>query len=366
MTKAADYMQQALQAAARALGRTRPNPVVGCVIVKNHQVVGVGHHVRAGADHAEVAALKMAGKHARGADVYVTLEPCNHVGRTGPCTQALIEAGVKRVFAGMRDPNPIVDGRGKHRLESAGIEVSFGLLHDACARLNEGYIRYICDHRPFVVAKVAQSLDGRVATRTGNSRWISGPESRARSHALRNELDAILVGVGTVLADDPELTCRIPKGRDPVRIILDTHARTPIRAKVVALTQQSGAPTLVVVGPEAPERQCRALEKAGAQVLRCKVRQGHIDLVALLKLLHDRELLTVLVEGGPRVLGGFADAGLIDKLHLFLAPMLIGGDQARSSVAGKGVAELNQASRFERTELTPRGQDLEWVGYLRR
>ncbi len=238
-----DYMRQALAAAELGRGRTRPNPMVGCVVVKSGKVVAIGHHAKAGQPHAEVEALRVAGARARGADVYVTLEPCAHWGRTGPCAQALIAAGVRRVFVGMRDPNPLVHGRGLRALARAGIEVELGVVADECRHLNEAFAHYITTHRPFVVAKVAQSIDGRVATRTGESRWVTSEPARLFGHHLRDACDGILVGSGTVLADDPELTCRLPGGRDPVRIVVDSVARTPPTAKLVRITSTSSAPT---------------------------------------------------------------------------------------------------------------------------
>ena len=361
-----DLMLAALKEASRAIGRTRPNPVVGCVIARGERIVGVGHHVRAGTAHAEIVALARAGKLARGADAYVTLEPCNHWGRTGPCTEAIIAAGVKRVFVAMRDPNPIVNGRGIRRLAAAGIKVEVGLLEAECRRLNEAYTRYICDGRPFVVVKIAQSLDGRVATSTGQSRWITSYSARGTAHLLRNDLDAILVGRGTVVADDPILTCRIRGGRDPIRIVLDTMARIPPAAKVVGIARRSAAPTWIVVGPNAPARRRLALERAGAETLVCRVRHGRIDVIDLMAHLRRRELLSVLVEGGPSVIGSFFDAGLVDKLYMYVSWLIIGGVEARASVGGIGIAELADAWRLEPCYWNAGSDVLSVIGYPRR
>ncbi len=354
----AELMRLALVEAAKAKGRTRPNPMVGCVVADGTAVIAVGHHVRAGEAHAEVVALRRAGGRARGADVYVTLEPCDHQGRTGPCTEALIAAGVRRVFVATKDPNPLVDGRGIRRLRRAGIAVEVGLLGEACAALNEAYATWIRWRRPLVVAKLAESLDGRVATRTGEARWISSPEARALGHRLRDELDGILVGRGTVTADDPQLTCRTPGGRDPVRIVLDTEARTPPSAKVVRLGKSSDAPTWIVVSPDAPVRRRRALERAGAETVPCRLRDGRIDPAALLAELGRRELCSLLVEGGPTVLGSFFDAGLVDRVHATLAPMIIGGANAFASVGALGVAELRHATRLVDVEVERAGVDI--------
>ncbi len=359
-------MTRALREAARGRGRTRPNPMVGCVIAKGSRVIAVGHHARAGLPHAEVVALRRAGARARGADVYVTLEPCDHHGRTPPCTEALIAAGVRRVIVGMRDPNPLVDGRGLRCLRRAGIEVEVGVAAEACAALNEAYLCAVREHRPFVALKLAQSLDGRVATRAGESRWITGEAARAAGHRLRNEYDAILVGVGTVVADDPRLTCRVKGGRDPIRIILDTHARTPLGSQVVRLAKKSQAPTWIVVGPRAPITRRAALARAGAEVVVCKTKRRHIDVNALLALLHQRDLLSVLVEGGPTVAGSFLDARRIDKLHAFVAPLLIGGARARSAVEGLGAARLSDALALSAVETERVGDDLALTGRVSR
>ncbi|MBI5509141.1 MAG: bifunctional diaminohydroxyphosphoribosylaminopyrimidine deaminase/5-amino-6-(5-phosphoribosylamino)uracil reductase RibD [Deltaproteobacteria bacterium] len=366
MREAAELMQVALGEAARALGRTRPNPVVGCVIAKGGEIIAAGHHVKAGAPHAEAVALARAGAAAAGADVYVTLEPCDHWGRTPPCSEALIAAKVRRVFIGMRDPNPVVNGRGLKRLRRAGIKTEVGLLEQDCAALNEAYIRYVRDRRPLFVAKAAMTLDGKVATRTGDARWISGKAARDRGHALRNVCDAILVGRGTVSADDPRLTCRVPGGRDPVRIVLDTEARTPTTANVVRAARRSTAPTWIIVGPDARPAKRRGLEAAGAEVLECPERRGRIDLKRLAHLLYEREITSVLVEGGPTVLGSLLDLDLVDKLHLFVAPMILGDRRARSVIAGEGTARLAHAWRLHTVTYRMVGADLEIVGYPHR
>lgn len=358
-------MRVALREAERGRGRTRPNPIVGCVIVKSGVQVGKGFHARAGLPHAEVVALRAAGAAARGADVYVTLEPCNHTGRTGPCSEALIAAGVRRVIVGTLDPNPVVHGKGVRRLRQAGIAVDVGVLEDECRLANEAFSRFIRTRRPFVIAKLAQSLDGRVATRTGESRWITSDEARRAGHELRNECDAVIVGVGTVLADDPSLTCRVRGGRDPVRVVVDSLARTPPSAKVVRLARESAAPTWVVVSPRAPLARRRALERAGAEVLVQGGRASRVDLGRLLDELGRRELLSVLVEGGPTLQGGFFDAHLVDKVHAFVAPRIIGGAGALGAVGGEGAARLADAVRLEVVRTRWAGTDLAVVGYPR-
>lgn len=357
-------MRRALDAALRAAGRTSPNPVVGCVIASGEEVIAVGHHRLAGTAHAEIVALQAAGERARGADVYVTLEPCNHYGRTPPCTEALIGAGVARVFIGMRDPHPLVDGRGIKRLEEAGIEVQIGVLAAECQRANESFTHYVRTRRPFVVGKLAQSLDGRVATHTGESKWITGEAARARGHALRNTLDAILVGVDTVIADDPSLTCRIDGGRDPVRVVLDTHARTPPSARLLQL--ESKAPSWIVVGQDAPEARVQVLADTGAQVIRCGTRDGRVWLDDMLVRLGEREIMSLLVEGGPTVLGSFRDRGLLNKVYAFVAPKLIGGDGARASLGALGAGSLDASLELEIADREWLGDDLLLVAYPKR
>ncbi len=359
-------MRLAYAEARRGRGRTRPNPMVGAVLVKDGALLATGYHKRAGLAHAEVDAIaKLDRAETQGAELYVTLEPCDHVGRTGPCTEAILAAGITKVFVGAKDPNPIVDGRGIDKLRRAGVEVVTGVLEAECAALNEAYAHYIVTRRPYVIAKVAASLDGKVATREGESRWITSEASRAAGHELRAECDAIVVGVGTVLADDPRLTCRVKGGRDPIRVIVDTEARTPPTAQVVRLARTSKAPTWIIVGPKAPRRRVTALEKRGAVVLPCKLLRGHVDLGAMLKLLGERELLSVLVEGGPRLLGACFDHGLVDKLHAFLAPMVIGGEGALSAVLGHGVGGIGEAPRLSRLRVERLDEDVHIMGYTR-
>jgi diaminohydroxyphosphoribosylaminopyrimidine deaminase / 5-amino-6-(5-phosphoribosylamino)uracil reductase len=360
-----ELMRRALAAAELGRGRTRPNPMVGCVIVKNGKILATGYHAKAGEAHAEVDALRKAGARARGADVYVTLEPCAHHGRVGPCTEQLIAAGVRRIYVGARDPNPRVNGRGLRRLRQAGLEVHLGILAGECRCLNEAFEHYITSKRPFVISKTAQSLDGRVATRTGESRWVTSEEARLAGHRLRNETDAIMVGVGTVLADDPELTCRLPRGRDPVRIIIDSQARTPAGAKLVRLAATSSAPTWLVTTDAAPTNRCRALLRQGVELILCKQRRGQVDLDDMLDQLGARELLTVLVEGGPTLLGSLFDAQLVNKVHSFVAPLIIGGTEARSAIGGRGAAHLADSVRLDAMSVATVGPDLLLTGYPR-
>jgi len=313
------FMRLALAEAARGLGRTSPNPAVGAVLVKGGRVVGRGHHARAGGPHAEVEALLQAGARARGADLYVTLEPCDHQGKTPPCTEAILRAGVARVFIGSRDPNPLVDGRGQARLEAAGVPVTAGVLRAECDALNHPWFTFITALRPFVTLKVASTLDGRLATRSGDSRWVSGPEARAWVHRLRDRVDAVLVGRATALADDPRLTTRLPGGggRDPLRVVLDTRLTLPRTLHL--FRQRSAAPTLVA---HATTRR-RDLGPR-VELLRCRRAPGGVDLTDLLARLAARGVTHLLVEGGGAVAGAFLEAGLVDRLALVLAPRVLG------------------------------------------
>jgi len=316
------YMALALAEARKGLGRTSPNPPVGSVVVKDGVVVGVGHHAVAGGPHAEAVALDAAGDAAKGADLYVTLEPCDHLGRTPPCAPAVVRAGIARVFVGAVDPNPIVSGRGVERMRGAGLHVETGVLRDECEALIEGWSLFIRTGRPWVVAKVASTLDGRIATRAGDSRWITGDQARARVHALRDQVDAVIVGRGTVIADDPALTARVPGGRDPLRVILDSRLSVPPTAKVFA--PASGARTIVACLSGADEGRAAALRDAGAEVWTCEGEGGRIALGALLQRLAARGVVQLLVEGGAGVFGAFLEAGLVDRLLLHYGPKIFG------------------------------------------
>lgn len=316
------FMAVALDEARRGLGRTSPNPPVGAVVVKDGVVLGAGHHAIAGGPHAEAEALAAAGDAARGADLYVTLEPCDHLGRTPPCAPAVVRAGISRVFIGALDPNPIVSGRGVRRLRDSGLAVETGILGGACESLIEGWSLFIRTGRPWVVAKVASTLDGRIATRTGDSRWITGEGARARVHRLRDEVDAVIVGRGTVIADDPALTSRIPGGRDPLRVLLDSRLSVPPSAKVFA--QDSAAKTIVACLASADPGKAAALREAGAEILECEGVDGRVALEPLLRALASRGVAQVLVEGGAGVFGAFLEAGLVDRLLLHLGPKIFG------------------------------------------
>jgi diaminohydroxyphosphoribosylaminopyrimidine deaminase/5-amino-6-(5-phosphoribosylamino)uracil reductase len=353
------YMRRALQLAEKGRGYVEPNPLVGCVIVRSGEVVGEGYHARFGEAHAEVNALQEARERARGATMYVTLEPCCHHGKTPPCSEAIIAAGIRRVVLAMKDPDPRVSGRGIEQLREAGIVVRVGVLESEAQRLNAPYLKLLQQCIPYVHAKWAMSLDGKIATAARRSRWISSPESRAVAHTLRGRMDAIVVGIHTVLADDPLLTARPPGPRVAVRIVLDSHARLSPESRLVQSVSE--APVLVATGPDAEERRLERLRAAGCECVRLSQRDRAVRVRELLKLLGERKFTNVLVEGGAEVLGSFFVAGEVDEVHVFVAPLVLGGTAGLSAVGGPGFAELHMAPRFELLEVLRFGPDV----YLR-
>lgn len=352
-------MRAALRLAEKAAGRTSPNPMVGALLVRGGKIIATGYHQKAGGDHAEVAALRRAGAKARGATLYLNLEPCSHYGRTPPCVGALIAAGVKRVVAGMADPNPLVSGRGFRRLRQSGIQVRSGVLEAECRALNEAFVKYITLGMPLVLLKIAASLDGKIATATGSSRWVTGREARRRVHDLRNRVDAVLVGIGTVIADDPQLTCRIPGGRNPVRIILDRRLRIPLKARVL----NEPGKTIVVAGAHVRQNKLKAVEKLGAEVWRMPSRRQGISLAAVLQKIAAQGILSVMIEGGSVTAGHALAEKVVDKIAFFYAPKIVGGD-GLSVVSPLGVKDMNQSIPIENSKVERIGNDILVTGYL--
>jgi diaminohydroxyphosphoribosylaminopyrimidine deaminase/5-amino-6-(5-phosphoribosylamino)uracil reductase len=351
------WMRRALELAERAKGRTSPNPMVGALVVKGGDLVGEGFHAYAGSDHAEVVSLDEAG---------VSLEPCCHHGRTPPCVGRIVQAGIRRVVAACEDPNPAVCGKGLGALRAAGIAVEVGCLAEEAARLNEAFFKHVRTGLPFITLKVAASLDGKIATRTGDSRWITGESARRRVHQLRNEVDAVLVGIGTILRDDPLLTTRlgIADQRDPIRVIVDNLARLPLRAKVV--NRASTAPTILAVSQTAPRSRVEALEREGIQVLVVEDSPRRVSLERLVEVLGKRGILSVMVEGGAEINASALREGIVDKVCIFLAPMLIGGKTAPTAVGGEGIEEIGQALRLRDTRVEQYGEDIMVEGYIAR
>jgi diaminohydroxyphosphoribosylaminopyrimidine deaminase/5-amino-6-(5-phosphoribosylamino)uracil reductase len=358
----ARMMARALELAARGAGQVSPGPLVGCVVVDGAgEVVGEGFYVYDGVRHAETVALEQAGARARGATAYVTLEPHAHTGRTPPCTQALIDACVARVVSPMEDPNPLVRGRGFARLREAGVAVTVGVLAREASRLNEKYAHALRTGRPFVHLKLACSLDGRIATRTGNARWISSPESRERAHAMRHEMDAILVGAGTAAVDDPLLTDRsgLPRRLPLLRVVLDERLQLTTRSQLARTARE--APALVFTSADADASKAAALEECGVEVFRME--GGGRDLAPVLAELGRRGVQGLLIEGGAGVAGAFLRAGLVNKASFLIAPLILGGD-ALGAVGGAGAPTVAEATRLRDIETRRHGDDVEVTGYL--
>ena len=359
-------MQRALALARGALGTTSPNPAVGAVVVRDGAIIGEGHTLPPGQHHAEIGALRQCGALARGATLYTTLEPCCHFGRTPPCTEAIIDSGVARVVAAAIDPNPLVAGRGLRALRDAGIEA----VHEPCEEVDELYeafAKHVTTGLPFVIAKFAMSLDGKIATYTGDSKWVTGPLARREVQRMRRECDAIMVGINTVLADDPQLTARgedgLPRARQPLRVVLDSHCRTPPRARML----EEPGDTLIVSSPEAGEPERTQLSRAGAEVWTGSLlAPGMIDINEALVRLGERGVVSLLVEGGGITLGNLFDLGLVDKVHVFIAPVIIGGSLAASPIEGHGPEFMSQTWRVEKTRISMFGPDWLITGYPNR
>ena len=354
------YMARALELAEKGRGRTSPNPMVGAVIVSDGRVMGEGYHQVAGDPHAEVNAIEDAGGKAKGATMYVTLEPCTHIGRTPPCAALVVEAEIARVVMALRDPNPKISGGGERFLTENGVEVEAGVLEFEARRQNEVYLKWVTEGFPFVTLKMAMSLDGKVATRTGDSMWISSEESREGVQRMRSESDAVMVGVGTVLADDPRLTVRMGgyKGT-PLRVVADSGARTPVDSRVADVSE---APTLVAVAGDAPVVRVRALEDRGVEVVRVGS-DGSVDLRALLKLLAGRDITSLMVEGGPGIASAVWEHGLVDRLVFYYAPMIIGGREAPGPIGGEGRVTIAETDGLRIDAVSMSGPDVKVVAY---
>jgi diaminohydroxyphosphoribosylaminopyrimidine deaminase/5-amino-6-(5-phosphoribosylamino)uracil reductase len=350
-------MLQAIELARQAEGRTSPNPPVGALLVRDGQVVGQGFHPKAGEPHAEIFALRDAGEQASGADLYVTLEPCCHHGRTGPCTEALIKAGVQRVFVGTCDPNPDVAGRGLIQLREAGIPVECGLLEDQCRRLIAPFSKHVTTGLPFVILKTAMTLDGQIATRTGDSQWISGAESRTSVHRLRDRVDAIMVGSGTVLADNPRLTTRLPEGggHNPARIIVDGGLVTPLDAEVYT---ESSTQRILITTAGVDDQKINTFRSHGVEVIEVTRVKGCLDLAGAMDALGALGVQTILLEGGSGLNGAMMRAGLVDRVMIFIGPMLFGGDDGHGIFSGPGVERLQDAFQIKDVRVSCLGPDV--------
>lgn len=360
-------MRRAFALALESLGKVSPNPAVGAVIMKNGKVIGEGSTQEPGQEHAEIIALRQAGEQAKGATLYVTLEPCSHQGRTPPCSDSLINAGISKVIIAMLDPNPLVLGKGQDTLIAAGIEVHTATMNSAEADfarvITEAFSKHIITKVPFITAKFAMSLDGKIATANGQSRWISGNEARLEAHRIRGKNDAVMIGIGTALADDPLLTVRNqPKkpNKQPLRIVIDSKGRLPRNS---AMFKEQG--NTLIVTAQIDEKHAQSLGGKNIEVLQCPSPDGSVDLVKLLQILGQRDVTSILVEGGPTILGSLLTLGLIDKFIAFVSPVIIGGLKAPSAMAGKGTEVLEEATRLNNVQLKQIGPDVMITGYPR-
>ncbi|MFH1959163.1 MAG: bifunctional diaminohydroxyphosphoribosylaminopyrimidine deaminase/5-amino-6-(5-phosphoribosylamino)uracil reductase RibD [Patescibacteria group bacterium] len=349
------FMKKALILAKKGMSWTRPNPLVGAVIVRDGEIIGQGYHTRCGEAHAEVEAIRSTKKSTKGATMYVTLEPCCHTGKTPPCTEAVIKAGIKKVICAHLDPHLVVAGKGVAALRAQGIEVEVGLMEKESREMNEGFVTYHSQKRPFIVVKFAASLDGKIATATGDSKWITSEESREYSRSLRARYDAILVGKNTILHDDPNLGCQNPQMQDPLRIILDSNLSTPLTAQVFRDNN-----VLVATTQNASQKRVNQFTKKGIEVLVLKGKQ--VPIPELLKKLTEKKIQSVFIEGGGRVLGSFVDAQLVDKVYAFHAPIIIGGVAAKNAVGGVGAETIFKSIKLSNVSRKVLGKDILTVG----
>lgn len=352
-------MNVALQNAQAVKGQTDPNPLVGSVIVNDNRIVGIGTHLKAGEPHAEIHAIRMAGEQANGGTIYVTLEPCSHYGRTGPCAKAIVEAGIKKVVIATLDPNPVVAGNGVNILEDAGIEVVIGVLEEQSRRMNEVFNKFIVEQKPFITMKAGSTLDGKIATHSADSKWITSAEARKDVHELRNENMAILVGVNTVIEDNPELTTRIPNGRNPIRVILDSSLRIPLDAKIVTDGQ---AKTWIFTAVSYNQDAKKKLEEQGVSIFHTSGIH-HVDPDDVVRILGEKLVSSVLIEGGGSIHAAFLEKQLVDKVEIYIAPKLVGGTNAPTFLEGTGIDLMRDAVELENLHVTPIGKDFKFTGY---
>jgi len=357
-----DYMALAISLALKAKGMTSPNPLVGAVVVKNGKIVGKGYHQKTGQAHAEIIALDEAGQSAKGASLYLTLEPCAHYGRTPPCVERIITSGIKKVFVGMIDPNPLNNGKGIAILKQHRISVDVGFHEERLKKINEHFVKFITKKLPFITVKIAQSLDGRIATKSGDSKWITSDQSRLLAHKLRGEFDAVMVGINTLLRDNPKLDPWF-SGKQPVKIIVDSRLSTPQKANIFSPDAKVIITTLPT--PPGQETENRKILTQRARILEVKEKSGQINLKDMMKKLARLEITSILVEGGGTLVGSLFDEGLVDKIMFFISPKIIGGKEAIGSVMGHGVVRIDRAIRLKDIRLKKIGEDFLLEGYLK-
>lgn len=358
------YMKLALGLAEKARGRVNPNPMVGGVIVKGDQIIGRGYHKSYGGAHGEINAFENAREDVEGATIYINLEPCSHYGKTPPCVDKIIEKKIGRVIIGCLDPNPLVGGKGVEKLRKSGIEVVTGILEEECKALNEVFMKYIIEKKPFVTMKVAMSLDGKIATKTGESKWITNSKSRENVHRLRDEVSGIMVGVNTVIADNPELTSRVKNGRNPIRIIVDSKLRIPLDSKV--LKNQEEAKTIIATTNKADMEKKKRIEQKGVKVLIIKSLEGRVDLEDLMLRLGEEKIDSILLEGGSTLNFSALDQSIVDKVQVYIAPKIIGGEKSKTPVGGRGIEALGDGFQLKDISYRRLDEDLLIEGYIRR
>ncbi|MBU5488262.1 bifunctional diaminohydroxyphosphoribosylaminopyrimidine deaminase/5-amino-6-(5-phosphoribosylamino)uracil reductase RibD [Clostridium sp. MSJ-8] len=357
------YMKRALELAALGRGKVAPNPMVGAIIVKEDKIIGEGYHKKYGDNHAEVNAVENATEDVRGATMYVTLEPCAHYGKTPPCAKRIVEEGIKKVVIGVLDPNPLVAGKGVNILKDAGIEVVVGVLEEECRKINEIFMKYIETSRPFVLMKYAMSLDGKISTATGKSKWISCEESRKDVHKLRNNLSAIMVGINTVIKDNPMLNCRIEGGNDPIRIIVDSNLRIPLDSKIV--NTSNNISTIVATTHKADKDKIKLLEERNVEVIVAKEKDGRVDITSLIDKLGEKKIDSILLEGGSEINFSCLQEGIVDKVRIYIAPKILGGNNAKGAVGGRGVSEMIESFNIENIDISTIGSDIVVEGYVK-
>ena len=356
------YMRRAIELAKKGRGWTNPNPMVGAVIVKNGSIIGEGYHEKCGELHAERNAIASLTESAEGATLYVTLEPCCHYGKTPPCVDQIIENRIKRVVIGMVDPNPLVSGKGVKKLQEAGIDVTVGILEDKCKKLNEVFIKYITKKKPFVVLKTAMSLDGKISTTSGESKWITDKEARENVHILRNELTAIMIGIDTVIIDNPELTCRIPNGRNPIRIVVDSNLRIPYDSKILQTAKKFK--TIIATTEKARKEKIHKLKDLGIIVIETKSKNEKVDLKDLMHKLGNQNIDSILLEGGSTLNYSALESGIVDKILVYIAPKIIGGMKSKTPVGGSGISHLKDAFKVRELSTSIIGKDILLQGYI--
>lgn len=350
------YMDLAIKLAEKGKGLTSPNPMVGCIIVKRGRIVGKGWHKKAGTEHAEVLAVQDAGKKAINSTMYVTLEPCSHWGRTPPCTERIVEAGVREVIIGMKDPNPLVDGF--RELKFRGLKTKIGILEKDSKKLNEAYIKYMRTKRPFAIIKVAMSADGRIATKTGDSKYITSKEARAHVHQLRTEVDAVMVGLNTVLRDNPELTPRLVKGKDPMKIVVDSHLKIPKNCNLM----KDPAKLMIAATSKASKSDIKKMQQKGVTIIISKTKKGLVDLQDLMKQLGKHEITSVMIEGGSELNSSAIKEGVVDKILIFTAPKIIGN--GLGAIGNLGIKSVDKAINLKNSITRKIGNDILIEGYL--